>query len=118
MRINRTADNYFFENELSAEMFEGNDIAVFAGPMVTVLGTSLQNRDLLKFSTNRLGNYRTGNGGSYYQKRFNRHQNQKKCAARCQSKICVYASDNPLETGTLASGGLGTTSKTYVFDYY
>jgi hypothetical protein len=34
-----TADNYFFENELSAEM-EGNDIA--AGPMVTVLGTSLQ----------------------------------------------------------------------------
>jgi hypothetical protein len=48
-----TADNYFFENELSAEMFEGNDIAVFAGPMVT--GTSLQNRDLLNFSTNRLG---------------------------------------------------------------
>jgi hypothetical protein len=35
---------------------------------------------------------------------------RKKCAARCQSKICVYASDNPLETGsTLASGGLGTT---------
>ncbi len=44
-----TADNYFFHNELSAEMFEGNDIAVFAGSMVTVLGTSLQNRDLLKF---------------------------------------------------------------------
>jgi hypothetical protein len=45
MHINEgTADNYFFENELSAEMFEGNDIAVFAGPMVTVLGTSLQNR--------------------------------------------------------------------------
>jgi hypothetical protein len=44
-------------------MFEGNDIAVFAGPMVTVTGTSLQNRDLLNFSTNRLGNYRTGNGG-------------------------------------------------------
>jgi hypothetical protein len=39
-----------FHNELNAEMFEGNDISVFAGPMVTVLGTSLQNRDLLKFS--------------------------------------------------------------------
>jgi hypothetical protein len=35
----------FFHNELNAEMFEGNDISVFAGPMVTVLGTSLQNRD-------------------------------------------------------------------------
>ena len=41
-----TADNYSFVNELTAEMFEGNDIAVFAGPMVTVLGTSLQNKDL------------------------------------------------------------------------
>ena len=44
-----TADNYPFENELTAAMFEGNGIPVFAGPMVTVLGTSLQNRDLLKF---------------------------------------------------------------------
>ena len=44
-----TADNYPFENELTAEMFEGNEIPVFAGPMVTVLGTSLQNKDLLKF---------------------------------------------------------------------
>jgi hypothetical protein len=41
-----------FHNELNAEMFEGNDISVFAGPMVTVLGTSLQNRDLLKFFMN------------------------------------------------------------------
>ena len=30
-------------------MFDGNDIPVFEGPMSTVLGTSLQNRDLLKF---------------------------------------------------------------------
>ncbi len=33
-----TADNYFFENELTGAMFEGNDIAVFEGAMVTVLG--------------------------------------------------------------------------------
>ena len=44
-----TADNYPFHNELTAQMFEGNNIPVFAGPMITVLGTSLQNRDLLKF---------------------------------------------------------------------
>jgi hypothetical protein len=37
----------FFENELNAAMFEGNDIAVLHGPMVTVLGTSLQNSNLL-----------------------------------------------------------------------
>jgi hypothetical protein len=36
MRIRRTADNYFFENELSAEMFEGT-ILLYLGPMVTVL---------------------------------------------------------------------------------
>ena len=44
-----TADNYPFENELTAKMFDGNGIPVFSGPMITVLGTSLQNRDLLKF---------------------------------------------------------------------
>jgi hypothetical protein len=36
-------------------MLEGNDIDVYAGPMVTVFGTSLQNKDLLKFFMNQLG---------------------------------------------------------------
>jgi hypothetical protein len=44
-----TGDNYPFDNELTAAMLSGNGIPVFAGPMVTVLGTSLQNKDLLKF---------------------------------------------------------------------
>src|SRR5690554_7201427 len=44
-----TGDNYPFRNELTPEMFEGNDLAVFGGSMVTVLGTSLQNKDLLEF---------------------------------------------------------------------
>ena len=35
-----TGDNYTFENELTTAMFSTNDISVFAGPMVTVLGTS------------------------------------------------------------------------------
>jgi hypothetical protein len=35
------------------------------------------------------------------------------------TKSVISTSDNPLESGsTLASGGLGTTGKTYVFDYY
>jgi len=107
-----TADNYFFENELTADMFEGNDIAVFAGPMVTVLGTSLQNRDLLKFfheSTWRAIGLEME--GAYYQKAIQSASKIRKSVPKdIKVRYAYYASDNPLETGsTLASGGLGTT---------
>jgi hypothetical protein len=107
-----TADNYFFENELTAEMFEGNDIAVFAGPMVTVLGTSLQNRDLLKFfheSTWRAIGLEME--GAYYQKAIQSASRIRKSVPKdIKVRYAYYASDNPLETGsTLASGGLGTS---------
>ena len=107
-----TADNYFFENEITADMFEGNDIAVFAGPMVTVLGTSLQNRDLLKFfheSTWRAIGLEME--GAYYQKAIQSASRIRKSVPKdIKVRYAYYASDNPLETGsTLASGGLGTT---------
>ncbi|MFM1753171.1 MAG: hypothetical protein RLZZ236_110 [Bacteroidota bacterium] len=107
-----TADNYFFENELTADMFEGNDIAVYAGPMVTVLGTSLQNRDLLKFfheSTWRAIGLEME--GAYYQKAIQSASRIRKSVPKdVKVRYAYYASDNPLETGsTLASGGLGTT---------
>ena len=107
-----TADNYFFENELTADMFEGNNIAVFAGPMVTVLGTSLQNRDLLKFfheSTWRAIGLEME--GAYYQKAIQSASRIRKSVPKdVKVRYAYYASDNPLETGsTLASGGLGTT---------
>ena len=107
-----TADNYFFENELTAEMFEGNDIAVFAGPMVTVLGTSLQNRDLLQFfheSTWRAIGLEME--GAYYQKAIQSASRIRKSVPKdIKVRYAYYASDNPLETGsTVASGGLGTT---------
>ena len=44
-----TADNYPFKNELSKEDLEGFGVTSFDGTMVTVLGTSLQNKDLLKY---------------------------------------------------------------------
>ncbi|MEX0360934.1 MAG: hypothetical protein AB3N10_08085, partial [Allomuricauda sp.] len=44
-----SADNYPFDNELCKEDFEGHDLLVLEGAMVTVLGTSLQNKDILKF---------------------------------------------------------------------
>ena len=107
-----TADNYSFENELTAEMLEGNDIAVFAGPMVTVLGTSLQNKDLLKFfHESTWGVIGLEMEGAYYQKAIQSASKiRKSINPDVKVRYAYYASDNPLETGsTLASGGLGTT---------
>ncbi|MFN7044734.1 MAG: DUF6909 family protein [Flavobacterium sp.] len=107
-----TADNYPFENELIKEMFEGHDIPVFAGPMITVLGTSLQNRDLLKFfhesTWQAIG---LEMEGAYYQKAIQSASKiRKSINPDVKVRYAYYASDNPLETGsTLASGGLGTT---------
>ena len=107
-----TADNYPFHNELTAQMFEGNNIPVFAGPMITVLGTSLQNRDLLKFfhesTWEAIG---LEMEGSYYQKAIQSASKiRKSINENVKVRYAYYASDNPLETGsTLASGGLGTT---------
>ncbi|MBC7440531.1 MAG: hypothetical protein H7250_11185, partial [Flavobacterium sp.] len=107
-----TADNYFFENELTAEMLEGNDIEVFAGPMVTVLGTSLQNKDLLRFfHESTWGVIGLEMEGAYYQKAIQSASKiRKSIPQNVKVRYAYYASDNPLETGsTLASGGLGTT---------
>jgi len=107
-----TADNYPFENELTEEMFEGNGIPVFAGPMITVLGTSLQNKDLLKFfhesTWQAIG---LEMEGAYYQKAIQSASKiRKSINPNVKVRYAYYASDNPLETGsTLASGGLGTT---------
>ncbi len=107
-----TGDNYFFHNELSAEMLEGNDIAVFEGPMITVLGTSLQNKDLLKFfHDSTWGVIGLEMEGAYYQKAIQSASKiRKSIHPDVKVRYAYYASDNPLETGsTLASGGLGTT---------
>lgn len=107
-----TADNYPFDNELTKEMFDGNDISVFAGPMVTVLGTSLQNKDLLKFfHESTWGAIGLEMEGAYYQKAIQSASKiRKSINPHVKVRYAYYASDNPLETGsTLASGGLGTT---------
>ena len=43
------ADNYPFKNDLKKDDFKDVGLGIFKGTMVTVLGTSLQNRDLLEF---------------------------------------------------------------------
>jgi hypothetical protein len=107
-----TADNYTFDNELTKEMFEGNGIPVFSGSMITVLGTSLQNRDLLKFfHESTWGAIGLEMEGAYYQKAIQSASKiRKSINPDVKVRYAYYASDNPLETGsTLASGGLGTT---------
>ena len=107
-----TADNYPFKNELCAKDFEGHGLEVFEGTMVTVLGTSLQNKDILKFfhesTWNVIG---LEMEGVHYQKAIQSASKIRKSIDKgVKVRYAYYASDNPLQTGsTLASGGLGTT---------
>jgi len=107
-----TADNYPFQNELKAEDLQDGGLGVYEGSMITVLGTSLQNRDILEFFYNSTWKViGLEMEGAHYQKAI---QSASKIRGNIKNDIKVryayYASDNPLETGsTLASGGLGTS---------
>lgn len=105
-----TADNYPIENDFSKADFEGYGLNVFEGTMITVLGTSLQNKDILRYflksSWRAIG---LEMEGAHYQKAI-------QSASRIRNSVspnlvvryAYYASDNPLLTGhTLASGSLG-----------
>lgn len=114
-----TADNYPFKNELDKDDLADCGVDVYEGTMVTVLGTSLQNKEILKFFKNSTWNViGLEMEGAHYQKAI-------QAASRVRGNInedvkvryAYYASDNPLETGsTLASGGLGASGvkPTYV----
>ena len=107
-----TADNYPFKNELCADDFKDNGLRVLEGTMVTVLGTSLQNKDILKFFHNSTwGVIGLEMEGVHYQKAIQSASRIRKSIREdVKVRYAYYASDNPLETGsTLASGGLGTT---------
>ena len=105
-----TADNYPFENEMSRQDFQEAEIPVHQGALLTVLGTSLQNADVLDYfkssSWNVIG---LEMEGAHLQKAI-------QAAAKIRKSIdenvilryVYYASDNPLITSsTLASGSLG-----------
>ncbi len=114
-----TADNYPFENQLNISDFKDEDVNVCTGTMITVLGTSLQNRDVLRFfhesTWNVIG---LEMEGAHYQKAIQAAAKIRgSISSKTQVRYAYYASDNPLETGsTLASGGLGTSGvkPTYV----
>lgn len=114
-----TADNYPFKNELSKDDLADCGVDVYEGTMITVLGTSLQNKEILKFFKKSTWNViGLEMEGAHYQKAI---QAASKVRGSINDDVKVryayYASDNPLETGsTLASGGLGTSGvkPTYV----
>lgn len=105
-----TADNYPFENALQPQDFADTGLPAYKGALITVLGTSLQNADILNYfkesSWNAIG---LEMEGAHMQKAI-------QAAAKIRRSIdenvtlryAYYASDNPLVSGsTLASGSLG-----------
>jgi hypothetical protein len=106
-----TADNYPLVNDFCKADFEGNGLAVYEGAMITVLGTSLQNKDILSYFRN--SSWKAVGlemEGAHYQKAIQAHvEIRNSVPNNVKVRYAYYASDNPLITGgTLASGSLGT----------
>ena len=105
-----TADNYPFKNTFRGAQFEGFGVNVYEGPMVTVLGTSLQNIPILDyFLTSSWKAAGLEMEGAHYQKAIQAATRIRKSVnPNLITRYAYYASDNPLLTGhTLASGSLG-----------
>lgn len=105
-----TADNYPFENELTADDFKGYGLKISSGPMITVMGTSLQNRDILRYFLR--SSWRAAGlemEGAHYQKAIQSAVKiRRSISENVVLRYAYYASDNPLISGhTLASGSLG-----------
>ena len=105
-----SADNYPFQNEFDTDIFENSGLNHYKGSMITVMGTSLQNKDILRYflrsSWKAIG---LEMEGAHYQKAIQAASKiRKSVRTDIKTRYAYYASDNPLETGsTLASGGLG-----------
>ena len=107
-----SADNYPFDNQLAGADFKDCGLDIFSGgPMITVLGTSLQNKDILRyFKDSSWGAIGLEMEGAHYQKAIQAASKIRNSVdpKKLQLRYAYYASDNPLETGaTLASGSLG-----------
>jgi hypothetical protein len=103
-----SAHNYMLDNDLTAEDFAGYQ-DVFTGPVITVLGTSLQNRDVLEtFRSTSWKAVGIEMEGGHYHRAINAAIIRKHIPEDVKVRYAYYASDNPLKSGqTLASGSLG-----------
>jgi len=100
--------NYIVDNDLKPEDFDGS-IPVFTGPIVTVLGTSLQNKDVLeKFQKSSWRAIGLEMEGGHYHRAINAAVIRGHIAGNIKVRYAYYASDNPIISGqTLSAGGLG-----------
>jgi Family of unknown function (DUF6909) len=103
-----TTNNYIVDNDLEVKDFE-EGYPIHVGPMVTVLGTSLQNRDVLaRFHTSHWKAVGLEMEGGHYQRAVSAAIIQGHVSRDIKTRYAYYASDNPLHIGeTLASGSLG-----------
>jgi hypothetical protein len=103
-----TSDNYIFENDMGRDDFS-TDTSVYVGPVVTVVGTSLQNRDLLRrFQASSWKAIGLEMEGGHYQKAISAAMIRSHISRNVKLRYAYYASDNPLVSGqTLASGSMG-----------
>ena len=103
-----TPHNYILENDLKESDF-GKELNVYSGPMLTVLGTSLQNRDVLeRFYSSSWRAVGLEMEGGHYQRAINAAIIQGHIKKKVKVRYAYYASDNPLVSGeTLASGPMG-----------
>jgi hypothetical protein len=106
--IEGSAHNYIFQNDLQETDFDG-DIPVYTGPMVTVLGTSLQNRAVLKrFQTTSWRAVGLEMEGGHYHRAISAAMLRGYIPQSVKVRYAYYASDNPLVSGqTLSSGSMG-----------
>ncbi|MCG8475600.1 MAG: hypothetical protein MI784_09015 [Cytophagales bacterium] len=105
-----TSDNYPFANASAKDEFSGNGLNVYEGAMLTVLGTSLQNKDVLRYFKNSSWSaVGLEMEGAHYQKAIQAAAKIRRVISEnVVLRYAYYASDNPLMTGhTLASGSLG-----------
>jgi len=103
-----STDNYIVDNDLSPADFDCPE-TIYVGPMVTVLGTSLQNRDVLeRFQTTTWQAVGLEMEGGHYQRAISAAVIRGHIPSDVKLRYAYYASDNPLVSGqTLASGGMG-----------
>ena len=100
--------NYIVDNDLKVSDFDPTT-TIYEGPIITVLGTSLQNRDVLeRFLDSTWRAVGLEMEGGHYQRAINAAITQGHINPDMKTTYAYYASDNPLVSGqTLAYGPMG-----------
>lgn len=105
--IEGASDNYIFDNDLKREHFD-DDVDVYEGPMITVVGTSLQNKDVLRRLQTGWNTVGLEMEGGHYQRAISAAKLKGHLSKDVVVRYAYYASDNPLQSGqSLAAGSMG-----------